>query len=95
MKVLVLAQNYPYPGHPLAAPFNEHSVKALRNLCEGVEVLVPRPYAPPVLSALVHRSKPMKCARAFRCTGQPTHNCRALGERFGEIKRRSGGAIGQ
>jgi glycosyltransferase involved in cell wall biosynthesis len=55
MKVLVLAQNYPYPGHPLAAPFNEHSVKALRNLCEGVEVLVPRPYAPPVLSALVPR----------------------------------------
>lgn len=55
MKILVLAQNYPYPGHPLAAPFNERSVKALRELCNGVEVLVPRPYAPPVLSALVPR----------------------------------------
>jgi glycosyltransferase involved in cell wall biosynthesis len=55
MKILVLAQNYPYPGHPLAAPFNERSVKALQDLCDGVEVLVPRPYAPPVLSALVPR----------------------------------------
>jgi teichuronic acid biosynthesis glycosyltransferase TuaC len=55
VKVLVLAQNYPYPGHPLAAPFNERSVNALRNLCDGVEVLVPRPYAPPVLSALLPR----------------------------------------
>jgi teichuronic acid biosynthesis glycosyltransferase TuaC len=55
VKVLVLAQNYPYPGHPLAAPFNERSVKALRDLCDGVAVLVPRPYAPPVLSALVPR----------------------------------------
>ena len=55
MKVLVLAQNYPYPGHSLAAPFNEHSVKALRDLCDGVEVLVPRPYAPPALSSLVPR----------------------------------------
>jgi teichuronic acid biosynthesis glycosyltransferase TuaC len=55
MKVLVLAQNYPYPAHPLAAPFNEHSVKALLALCDGVEVLVPRPYTPPVLSALVPR----------------------------------------
>jgi glycosyltransferase involved in cell wall biosynthesis len=55
MKILVLAQNYPYRGHPLAAPFNEWCVKALRELCDGVEVLVPRPYAPPVLSALVPR----------------------------------------
>jgi glycosyltransferase involved in cell wall biosynthesis len=55
VKVLVLAQNYPYPGHPFAAPFNERSVKVLQDLCDGVEVLVPRPYAPPVLSALVPR----------------------------------------
>jgi len=48
MKVLVLAQNYPYPGHPLAAPFNERSVKVLQDLCDGVEVLVPRPYAPAI-----------------------------------------------
>jgi glycosyltransferase involved in cell wall biosynthesis len=55
VKILVLAQNYPYPGHPLAAPFNERCVTVLRNLCDGVEVLVPRPYAPPMLSALVPR----------------------------------------
>jgi teichuronic acid biosynthesis glycosyltransferase TuaC len=55
VKVLVLAQNYPYLGHPLAAPFNERSVNALRDLCDGLEVLVPRPYAPPVLSALMPR----------------------------------------
>ena len=55
MKILVLAQNYPYTSHLLAAPFNERSVKALRDLCDGVAVLVPRPYAPPVLSALVPR----------------------------------------
>ena len=55
MKILVLAQNYPYPAHPLAASFNERCVKALRELCDGVEVLMPRPYAPPVLSSLVPR----------------------------------------
>lgn len=57
MKVLVLAQNYPYAGRPTAASFNERSVTVLREMCDGVEVLVPRPYAPPVIASLVPRWK--------------------------------------
>ena len=89
MKVLVLAQNYPYTSHPLAATFNERSVKALRDLCDGVEVLVPRPYAPPVLSALVPRWQVYAQIPAYEMRQgipvyRPAHpQCRALGERFG------------
>lgn len=57
MKLLVLAANYPHAGHPSAATFNERCVDVLRTLCDGVEVLVPRPYAPPLISALVSRWK--------------------------------------
>jgi len=56
MKILVLAPSYPYANRPFAS-FNERSVAALRELCESVEVLAPRPYAPPFLSSLVPRWK--------------------------------------
>jgi len=55
VKLLVLAQNYPYAEHPTAAVFNERSAIALSNLCESVEVLVPRPYVPPLLGSFVPR----------------------------------------
>jgi glycosyltransferase involved in cell wall biosynthesis len=55
VKLLVVAQNYPHAGNPIAATFNVRSVMALQELCEELEVLVPRPYAPPLLSALVPR----------------------------------------
>lgn len=55
MKLLVLAQGYPYLGHPTSGPFNERSVAVLHEMCAKVEVLVPRPYAPPLLAALVPR----------------------------------------
>ena len=55
MRVLVLAPDYPKPGRDFGGLFNERSVNALKDLCDGVEVLVPRPYAPPVLSLLVPR----------------------------------------
>lgn len=55
MKILVLASNYPYPARPFVAAFNERIVEALKGMCDAIEVLVPRPYAPPLLSSLVPR----------------------------------------
>jgi teichuronic acid biosynthesis glycosyltransferase TuaC len=55
MKILVLAPNYPHTGHPFSGVFNERSVIALKELCESVEVVVPRPYAPRVVSSCVPR----------------------------------------
>jgi teichuronic acid biosynthesis glycosyltransferase TuaC len=57
MRVLVVAPSYPYPGHRSAGSFNEKSTHALSKLCDRVEVLVPRPYPPPLLSSLVPRWK--------------------------------------
>jgi teichuronic acid biosynthesis glycosyltransferase TuaC len=57
VKILVLAPSYPYPDHPFAGVFNEKCVCVLRELCNCVEVLVPRPYAPSVLASLVPRWK--------------------------------------
>ena len=65
MKLLVLAQNYPYAAHPLAAVFNERCVTTLRELCDGVEVLVPRPYAPPLLSSLMPRWQAQACIPSY------------------------------
>ncbi len=50
MKILALAGAYPHAGHPFSGIFNERCVAALRELCDHVEVLVPRPYVPPLLS---------------------------------------------
>jgi teichuronic acid biosynthesis glycosyltransferase TuaC len=52
MKILVVPSNYPHTGYPFSGIFNERSVSALRELCERVEVLAPRPYAPRLLSFL-------------------------------------------
>src|SRR5262245_51428458 len=57
MKVLVLAPNYPLPGHRFAGIFNQKCVYALNKLCDQVEVLAPCPYVPPLLSSLVPRWK--------------------------------------
>jgi len=55
LKVLVVAASYPYPGSMVSGSFNEKSVLALAEHCNAVEVLVPRPYAPPILSSLSPR----------------------------------------
>jgi glycosyltransferase involved in cell wall biosynthesis len=57
MKVLAVAPNYPYPGHPFSGIFNEKSVYALSKLCDRVQVFSPRPYVPPLLCSLVPRWK--------------------------------------
>lgn len=57
MKILLVASNYPYPAYPMSGTFNETIVFALRNLGHEVEVLAPRPFAPPVLSKWVSRWK--------------------------------------
>ena len=55
MKLLVLAPDYPKPGRLFGGIFAERSVAALKELCDGVEVLAPRPYAPRLLSSLIPR----------------------------------------
>jgi teichuronic acid biosynthesis glycosyltransferase TuaC len=55
MKLLVLAPYYPHAARPFGGLFNERSVAVLKGMCDMVEVLAPRPYSPPLLSALVPR----------------------------------------
>ncbi len=50
MRILALPSSYPFPGHSFSGIFNERCVSALSKLCEGVEVLAPRPFVPPLLS---------------------------------------------
>jgi teichuronic acid biosynthesis glycosyltransferase TuaC len=57
MNVLVIAPYYPYPDYPSWGIFNERTACALSEFCERVEVLAPRPYAPPIVSSLVSRWK--------------------------------------
>ncbi len=47
-----MAASYPFPARQFAGIFNERCVLALKEQCELVEVLSPRPYAPPGLSLL-------------------------------------------
>jgi teichuronic acid biosynthesis glycosyltransferase TuaC len=55
MKLLVLASSYPYNQYTAAGIYNERSVLALKDLCETVEVMVPRPLGAPLLSRLSPR----------------------------------------
>jgi teichuronic acid biosynthesis glycosyltransferase TuaC len=55
MKLLVLASYYPNDGHPFSGPFTERNAITLKNLCDSVEVLAPRPFVPPLLSSLKPR----------------------------------------
>ena len=57
MKILIIASNYPYSGHPASGIFNERCAMVLRELCDHIEVVSPRPYVPPLLSSLVPRWK--------------------------------------
>jgi len=50
MKLLVIVPYYPHSSHQYSGSFNERTVQILKNLCEYVEVLVPRPYTPQCLS---------------------------------------------
>jgi teichuronic acid biosynthesis glycosyltransferase TuaC len=50
MRILVVVSNYPHPGHRFSGIFNERSVNALKENCELVAVLAPRPYVPNVLT---------------------------------------------
>src|SRR5262245_17220125 len=57
MRLLVLTSTYPHRGHPFSGIFNERSVQVLRTICDSVEVLVPRPYVPPLMSFFLSRWK--------------------------------------
>ncbi len=50
MRILIIASYYPHSHNPLSGTFIEKCVLALKELCDYVEVLVPRPYVPPFLS---------------------------------------------
>lgn len=57
LRLLVVAGSYPFPDRAFAGVFNERSVLALKEMCEVVEVLAPRPFVPPGLSFLHRRWK--------------------------------------
>ena len=65
MNILFLAPDFPKPGSPIGGVFNQRSVAALKEIGEHVEVLVPRPYALPLLSSLVPRWKIYASTPAF------------------------------
>ena len=65
MKILVVAANYPHAGYRFSGIFNERSAHALSKLCDRVEVLAPRPYAPPLLSSLVPRWRAHAAAQQY------------------------------
>lgn len=50
MRILAIALYYPHSGNPLSGTFIEKCVLALKELCDHIEVLVPRPYVPPFLA---------------------------------------------
>src|SRR5262245_20936609 len=55
MRLLVLASSYPYNPYTAAGIYNERSVVALREHCDVVEVLVPRPLGGRLLARLSPR----------------------------------------
>lgn len=57
MKLLLVVPAYPYPRFPSSGIFSQRSAVALGEVCEHVEVLSPRPYAPPGLARLRPRWK--------------------------------------
>ena len=57
MKLLLIVPAYPYAGFPSSGIFNRRSALALDEVCEHVEVLSPRPYAPPTIGRLRRRWK--------------------------------------
>jgi len=74
MKILVVPSSYPYPGHPYAGIFNEKCVNVLKDLCEKVEVMVPHPYAPRLISSLSPRWRAYATATSFEIrNGVPIH----------------------
>jgi teichuronic acid biosynthesis glycosyltransferase TuaC len=52
MNLLVVASNYPYEGNRFSGIFNQRSVEALREYCESLVVLAPRPYVPALIKWL-------------------------------------------
>jgi teichuronic acid biosynthesis glycosyltransferase TuaC len=74
MKLLVLPSGYPYPGHPYSGVFNEKCVNVLKDLCQKVEVMVPHPYIPDLISSLSPRWKTYATAASFEIrNGVPIH----------------------
>ena len=53
MKLLVVVSNYPHAGHRFSGIFNERSVAALKEYCEFVAVLAPRPYIPNLVTKIL------------------------------------------
>lgn len=49
LNLLLLASSYPHAGDPFGGIFNQRCATVLKPLCGRLEVLAPRPYAPPLL----------------------------------------------
>jgi teichuronic acid biosynthesis glycosyltransferase TuaC len=55
MRLMFLSHDYPHASYPYLGSFNERSACFLKEACDALEVLSPRPYAPPLLSSMVPR----------------------------------------
>jgi glycosyltransferase involved in cell wall biosynthesis len=76
MRILVVVSNYPRPGRRFSGVFNQRSVEALKEHCECVTVLSPRPYVPPLLTWIlpVDRWKEYASAGIYEIyNGVPVH----------------------
>jgi glycosyltransferase involved in cell wall biosynthesis len=76
VRILVVVSNYPRPGRRFSGVFNQRSVAALREHCESIVVLSPRPYVPPLLTSIlpVDRWKEYASAGVYEMdNGVPVH----------------------
>ncbi len=73
LKILVIASNYPYAGFPFSGIFNERCALALQEVCDRIEVLAPRPYAPSFLAFHPRWKRYAAIARFEKRNGIPVH----------------------
>jgi teichuronic acid biosynthesis glycosyltransferase TuaC len=74
VNILLVVPNYPYAVYLSSGIFNEKCAHTLSALCDRVEVLVPCPYVPPILSSLVPRWKAYGTVPRYRSeNGIPVH----------------------
>lgn len=75
MRILVIANNFPWPENPYNGAFNLRQIRALRELGHEVRVLRWVPWAPPFLKARQqYRSVPSR----YAVDGVPVHTLRGL-----------------
>ncbi len=69
MNLLILAPAFPHAAYPYSGLFNERCSMALLPLCSAVEVVVPRPYVPPLLARFNQRWRTYDAAPKYEKRG--------------------------